>query len=437
MANSADTDMSSEEMGRMGVLSINQLQYMMPADLSVVISRTLTQQQMQSQTYAPSSLACCILNTGSSYVNGRQSYIVMDVKNLSKKRVFFGTSAQGNSAANLISRVTLTSRSGQSFERVENANVLSGITLMYNHDRGYRQDGPATAAGAVEDGDDLAWDPGTVQRFCIPLSLISPFFASTDQLLPSSLCSGMKIELQLAPAAEALVQVAAEEKGDTLDYAIVRCHVVTESYLLSDLVMRSLNNMSATSGLEVTSKSCYNNITVRSTSQINIDVSKSVSRALSFVYKERPSFQSAVRPVTTSFFESVHMDAKSFVSEFGSRIGALYLPQSSIRGENARITGPELYIQTLRSFGKNYQGSGVSAGVPFSKYLTGSAIVGQDLERSNILDLSGIPLSTSRLLNINASFGGTALPTEARIVDVFLYHVVLLRVFGSNLVVEI
>ena len=66
----------------------------------------------------------------------------------------------------------------------------------------------------------------------------------------------------------------------------------------------------------------------------------------------------------------------------------------------------------------------------------GSAVFAQTLERSSVMELSGIPLSNSRVLALQAKFGGTSANTAA-LSTFYLKYVTLIRVFSSNVTVEI
>ena len=430
---------SSSDMGRSGILSLNNLSYSMSPDLAVAVSRSVTSQFFQSQTYSPGSTAVVIMNTGSAYVNMQQSTLQLDVRNDSNAAAFFGPSKFGCSATNLINRITILSRSGQILERVERCNQYAAIKLMYGHDRGYRA-GPATAYGAADVAistptqDGLDWLPGETLRFCIPLGEFSSLCDTVGSLWPSQLASGLRIELVFESADNALVSNGTEVIPFKMDYAVVGCKIQAESYLLSDLVMRSLNEASARQGLEVVGVSVFNNQSSRASKILNIDVGKSCSRALTVCHRELPGFP-GVKATNVSSFETVKYTAISHPTEAQYRIGSLYYPQSSIRALNARTVASELFMQTARAFGKLHQTMGVSTGVGLRDFTNGSAVIAQDLERSSVLELSGVPLSNSRSLVLNLAY--TDAPAQATTVDLFLSYVTLIRVFGSNCTVEI
>jgi hypothetical protein len=423
---------SSYDLGKQGILSLNNLTYRMQPDLSVAVSRTTTSQFFQSTTYAPTRTMVSIWNTGSAFVNAAQSSLVLDVTNTSFVPVYFGPSVFGCSAANLINRVTISSRSGSILEKIDRASQLSAIRVLYEHDRGWREFGPGTAAGTSNTLAALDWQPNTTLRFCIPLGVISPLLGSIDTLLPAQLCSGLKFELVLSSAEEALVSGGAT---DVLSYEIANARFETESYMLSDIVLRSLNSTSASAGLEIVGTTAFNSISIRSTSALNLECGKSASRALAIMLKERQAYATGARPSNVSFFKAASLDAASYISEFQTRTGSLYYPQASIRGIGPRQTSPELYAQTLRSVSKWHQTMGVSAGVSESEFRQGSAAFGLDLERSNVQQLSGIPLSNSRVLTVNAQWSSA--PVGSTDIDLFLYYVTLIRVFGNSVIIEI
>ena len=372
----------AEDLGKAGVLALNQLSYQLPPDLSVAVSRSVTSQFFQTQAVAAGSSAVCIWNTGSSFVNPRQSFLILDVENKSRNTsgaqpvsAWFG--AHGGSAANLINSMTILSRSGVVLEKIDRSNQLASIKALYQHDDGWREYGPGSAMGMATT-NTLAWTGlpagtgtiGGIVRFVIPLSHISPMFDSIETLLPAQLCSGLRFEIQFESAKTALVCGVGT---DVPSYEIKQCRIQTESYLLSDLVMRSLSEQPASAGLEIVCKSAHNNFSSRASSSLTLDMGKSVSRALGFMMKERPS--PAGLTAELSRFAAASLDAVSYVEEFQARVGSLYFPQQSIRAGpgGARGSSPELYVTALRAFGKFYQGNNISAGVSEKEYRTGSA----------------------------------------------------------------
>jgi hypothetical protein len=378
------------------------------------------------------------LNTGSNFIDAADSFLSIDVVNTSSggatdalNAVWFG--ANGGSACNLFSRISITSRSGQSIERIDRANQLASIRCQYEHPVSWHERGPGTAAGIAKSLDDagtgLSWSAGATNkiRFCIPLPMLSVFFASCGQLLPSQLCSGLRLELTCSDAIEAL-----QTKASTVvpGYSIVAASLNLMSYQLSDICLRSLSEASASQGLEIVSKGCYSVVGQRSSTVLNLDISKSASRVLSAFYRERPA---TTTDSTKDSFASVPYDANYFVQEEIWRLGSLYFPSQSIRADTYRTSSPEIYCQALQCFG-TFTKDAPNNYVSEYDFRNGSGIIGVSTERSNVLSLAGQPSSNSRILSLTARFF-EATP-QTREFEAFMMYVQLVRCFSSNCTVE-
>ena len=97
------------------ILAVNSLIYQLQPDLSVAVSRTMVKQFPLAQKHTSRDTMIFTLNSGSAYLDFRDSYQSFDGKNISTGSAFFGTS--GGSACNFFNRLTISSRSGQIIER--------------------------------------------------------------------------------------------------------------------------------------------------------------------------------------------------------------------------------------------------------------------------------------------------------------------------------
>ena len=88
----------------------------------------------------------------------------------------------------------------------------------------------------------------------------------------------MRIDLQLATADRAFQKSTVDLSTAPLSYSITDCAVVTEAYQLSDLVLRNLNQISSSSGLEYLYKTWFSTSGKRSGTSINIESGKACSR---------------------------------------------------------------------------------------------------------------------------------------------------------------
>ena len=132
------------------------------------------------------------LNSGSAYIDFKDSYLSMDVTNISTggtsaSSAYFGTS--GGSACNFINRLTISSRSGQIIERIDRVNQLCAIRNNYEKSLEFTATTGSMMGLGVSDAD-LDWKTGETIRFVIPLGCLSTFFDTTEQLVPCQLASG-------------------------------------------------------------------------------------------------------------------------------------------------------------------------------------------------------------------------------------------------------
>jgi hypothetical protein len=467
---------------QIGILQLNNLTFKLEPDLAVVVQRNTQSSFFLSQSYSPGGTMTAVVNSGSAFVNLRQSVLILDVLNSSTGDVWFGN--HGGSAANFISRIQIIAKNGVVLERIDNANQLAACKVNHQFSKSWQVSVGSlcgilakNAMGNQQGG----WDTGTTMRFVIPLYLFSTLCDTMGSLCPAQLLSGARFEILLAPAASCLLGTAA---SDTLNYSITQCRLELESYLLTDSVMKVINQVAATQGLEVVAATCQNTQSNRLSSQVVVDVAKSCSRALNVLYKERMSPGAAA--VGNGMGDGALFDNVASASIYGTdasntftnlpkewqvRAGQLYFPQSSIRSvltNQVNQADVELYMQTLRSFQKLNPGSnGMYAGtdssltdfrgVVYEGAYAGPAVItagaqglagsdacfALDLQRSAILT-SGIPLSNSHQLSINYSATtrnavavGITSGTTNFLIDVFLTYQVCIRTFLSQCVLEV
>ena len=409
----SDMSMQEESAAREGLLSVNDLNYSLKPDLSVCVSSTSVSNFFQAQTYGPGQTAVVILNTGSSFVYGPNSSLVVEVTVTGGDTIAdFGD--YGGSCANIINRITILTRSGSVLERVDNSNVLSSVKIMYEKDINWlNSTGLIMGAGATVT---------QVGKFVIPMSILSGLFAS-EYLLPSALMSGLRIELVLDTFVNAFHAATAT------NYSVTAIKLETEVYQLTDSVMRTLNERAATDGLECVFPTYFNTQSTRNTNAINLESRRSCSRALSAFYKEMlvRTTPATNHPMATAPYGNTACSALQW------RCGSLYFPNSVISASTAVLNSAELYYQTLKGF-KDYNNKyNSNINSSYTTWLAGGVIQGVNLERSTIVDLSGIPLSNSRVLSLNATFSNNNTVTG----NLFLQYLTLARVFLSNVTVEV
>jgi hypothetical protein len=327
---------------------------------------------------------------------------------------------------------------------------------------------------------------GQQRKFVIPLSLISGIF-KFDKLLPSMFLSGLRVDILLEEAKKAAVLSSKDRaggtSGDAHNWSIQEPRIVLDSYQLTDSVQRVLNEEAAMRGLELVFRTWHTTQFPLTGTGRTIQMRKAVSRAISILALMYPKEPTVVK--NHDYFANMAWD----VTEAQLRIGSLYFPQQPIRGSTGESTSRECYYHMLRSasrlsgksasgityeqfLGPQVFGAGDEATPMPGTYLPKSTVYNSftaeqqvtaanivfrtddswakshattgvdltvpqnglwfDLERSNVQQLSGIPINNSRVAEINIKVQNP----EDRDVYVFLDYVRLLRVFLQNVEIE-
>jgi hypothetical protein len=157
---------------------------------------------------------------------------------------------------------------------------------------------------------------------------------------------------------------------------------------------------------------------------------RACSRALSAFYLEQAQITGFLTGERSTVASKAIDDGGPVSVQF--RAGSLYFPNTAIAATIPELCGPENFQMALQCFNKF--NTNISAAVTYPEYSSGgSLILGTTLERSTALDLTGIPLSNSRVLALNATFANA----DASTAYLFLEYVTLARVFISNCTVEV
>jgi hypothetical protein len=338
--------------------------------------------------------------------------------------------SENGSAASLIQRITIMTRSGVVLERIDGSHVLSAIKALYEHSIDWqlsvgqlmgRDSGRYDANGAV-----YYLATGSSYRFEIPMSILSGLFAY-ENLLPSALMSGLRIELTLNPGSQCLV--AMDTSGTpNYGYTISTPRIMCDSYMLTDSITRSLNESAASSGLEIVFKTYFTTVGSRAnTNTINVESRRACSRAMSAFYIELPT-RTAVNTANPLSTTAITSTAGPVQSQW--RAGSLYFPNSATSGTAPQVSA-ENFQNALQCFGK--YASPLNPAISFEDFRNKFSIMATTFERSTALDLAGIPLSNSRVLALNATFADVSSRTSY----LFLEYITLARVFISNCTVEV
>lgn len=398
-----------QTLAKKAVLTTNNLIYNLTPDTSAVVSRVYTTHQpVGADRYSASETAIILVNSGSSWLYGRDCYIELNVAVAAANATFLN-----GSAWNLIESIVISSRSGDEIERINNVNLFARhmVPLMASNDTMLST---YTASGFPADGTTATTiASGQNATFILPLSAVSGLF-SCKQLLPSFLCAGLRIEINFSTNRNAL----AASSGAVQPTFTAKPTLHTQAYTLTDAIAREMAQQAAAGGLTITFPTYWSTSTsTPSASTANILVQKSVSRALGVYHVIRSSTAAAVTAdnlVTSS----------ANVVESQSRLGSIYMPTKANKYTSENDAAKMHYAQLMASLGKMTEGSSVS----FKTYSDTSRVIGCSFERSAYTELSGVPTSNSRAIETQLGFADAA----TRSITTFLMYTKLIKVFLNN-----
>lgn len=344
------------------MITVNNLTYMMEPDLTVAVNATYKKHFFANATGQPGRSNICILNSGADYIDFRRSYLSFDFALTApegkQELVYYGLNLNNvptpldsllaeeiskgsntvsvgfgdGSAINLISRISVNSRSGDEICRVDNVAYVDHMLTNYCYGKEWKE----TVGSSIGMTKDLfLWEDVTVasqvkRRFHIPMYLLAGFF-NYEKLMPSMLCSGLRIQIDFSSVKEALTMSRdANTLNSNISYEITNLHIDAKSIQLTDSTQRLLNEMSASMGLDLV----YTDINTTSSpitstgGDQHIEVRQACSRALrawARVRDEQAQF---------SFLRDSYAADHWLCTSYQWRLGSLYFPQQPVKAYN-------------------------------------------------------------------------------------------------------
>lgn len=411
-----------------GILDFNSLQYEVYPDLSVVVDRTYKDSFFQKNEFKSGETAYCILNSGSDYIHARNSYLSFDVTGSHPTSFPVPNWNSCDSAYNLISSIRITDRAGNEIEYVIDADIIAAIRLKTETEPDYLETIGASLFGYNAGASPITDSAAT--RFVIPLRWISGLF-DYDQLLPAQLCSGLRIQIVFNSVAK--MARWGTDPGTTTEVTMSNCRIVLDSHKLTDSVTRQLNLRSANDGLEIQFRTWFTQQFTPSSSTVSLENRRAVSRAFC-AWLHHQDVGSGDSHENHWDVSSVTTGAWNF-TEWQWRAGNLYFPQQPVKGTAAESkveTMQRLYSKTGKLDTPVRTGGVLPANYSTSYGNDSFALIPVDLERSTVLDVSGLPLNNSRVLAFNGTFGSST----SRRCRVLMQYLKIARVFMDNTELE-
>ncbi len=377
--------MSSDE----AVLFNNNLTFTLPVPSSVAVNKTKKRAYFQNRTYASGQTMVCTLNSGSSFIDLKNSNLIVKVKVTSTNVNAFGVTFGEGSCANMIENIRINHRSGSQFTNTQKLNafrVLDDVncesenwfntvgTLM-----GYKQ-----PAGAISSSNPefLA---------VIPLKKVHPFFdPEGGVMLPPQMASGLRIEIDLATLGNIVRDSGLVNTDVPTDYSIEDIYFDLESVELMDSAQAAINTNAQKKSLEYLFKDVFTSRSSNpaNSSAINVDVNKSVS------YAEK------VMAIIQTNGNQNNVSADSYVTPYLAGNWWVQLGSNQYPSNQKIDNEKSAYVNNLSCYRKlsGKCGERGESELTLAKYSTNYGTYAASLELDTSLALSGMPVTSSRTL---------------------------------------
>jgi hypothetical protein len=270
-----------------------------------------------------------------------------------------------------------------------------------------------------------------IHTFAIPLSLISGFFRPTvkGMKIPAGLMSGMRIEFILNRNPQRALRYTGGA-GRGLTYTINTPELLFSCMDLNDPTQAVLMRNSAETGLEYTFPSYFSHPFTGSHIQINEQVKKSVSQCTKVfcaVYDV-----SGVNNVMDESKDGYLSTSALALGNYQYRVGANYYPTKAVDS-----IAEALYI-AHSTFDKcrDLMTNPCKIGLPeYRNY--GAFILGHPLETDDRLNLSGIPLNNSSVLEFRAEIKNHPTVPVVRSYELIIEFISVTRTFVNKTTLKI
>lgn len=417
------------------LIQINQLSYKLPPQISIASKCTHVINYSQQASYT-TGLVVFDCQTGSQFIDPQASYLRF-VVNPNDSTHCFGS----GSACNLITRVVVATSSGKELSRVEDFNLLAKITDVYNNSVDWRTTlgiSQGYPQGQIEASKYADAIPSTGRLFIIPFQTLMPCMSPHGaKLVPPNIMSGLRIEITLADPNDAFCSVDQKAPATLTGYTVNSVELHMKAYELADAFQRKIQEMSV-NGLNYLYKEHFHNIvSPGANSNINFDIKKACSKALTARILTRDS------AILSAVGRDRMASAPFNYIKYQAHIGSDYFPNAPMQlpGQPTIDNINETYYYTMYAQDKleKWNPGGVSPKTYLGRTLDGTlndvysnGIIAFNFNKSNVSDMSGYTVSNSRAVLIDLQQSDTVV--NARI-DVFLTFLRLAKVYQSNCVV--
>lgn len=429
MSSSPDMNVSMNGGLAESLLQVNQLSYRLPPQISIASKCTHVINYPQQSSYNQGQTMIFDCQTGSQFVDPAASYLRFVVKPADSLHGF-----GSGSAANIFSRIVVRTASGKELSRVEDARLIIKMLEVYNYSNDWKNtvgvaQGYSQVSGVVTTYCDAV--PSTGKVFVLPIQCLMPCMNPHGaKLVPPNLMSGLRIEMALSSPNDAFCSVSQSAALTLASYTVEQAELHLKVHELADAFQRKIQEMSQ-SGLNYLYKEHFHNIvSPGANSNINFDVKKACSKALTARILVRPSVIAAGRDTLAS--------AVYNFTAIQSHIGSDYFPNQKLQVDGTPTLNNinESYYYSLYAQDKLEQWSPTSVSpaqfLGVTNYLDyNNGVICFNYNKSNVSDLAGYTTSNSRALLVDLQ---QASAVDVRL-DVYLTYLRLCKIYLSNTIV--
>jgi len=388
--------MSSDEM----ILFNNGLNYTLPVPSSVAVNKTKKRSYFQNRSYKSGETMVATLNTGSSFIDLTNSNLVVKVKVTSTNPGAFSCGFGSGSAMNVVENVRIYHRSGTQYTNTQKMNMYRVQEDLVCESENWFDTVGTNMGYNVGAGKFTSTAPE--HDFVIPLKKLHPFFdpcGGDDIMGPPQMYASLRVELDQATLAQIFYNGPANVDNAT-DFEIVDIYFDLECVDLMDSAQASINTNAQKKALEYLYRDVFTSRTAspNATSVVNVDINKSVSYASRVVASINDNNRQ----------NSLAADAFAIPYKQGSwwyQLGSNQYPS------NQKIDAKAVaYQQVLTTYNKLKGKCGESG----ETYLTPvvhalvNGLYAASLELNTSLELSGMPVTSSRTLRFELTLDNAA-----------------------------
>ena len=422
------------------ILALNNMSNLRSSPMTPMMSRTQVRSRPEggvAAVFQPGDQIVINLQNKTDYVDTLQSFLKFKVRTVV-------TDGRPSAVAWMSSALALFSESqvGQKNNLLDHSRFLNQynyhqLNLMSKNQKEVNYNSMFLANSAETPNEiDQARKRGAIKHdvyteVMIPLKFLSGIFDNTN-LMPPHLARGLRIELTCESVARALTTV---DDFDNLSssYEITDVSILSDTFKIADVILEHINS-------EYTNKKtgliyeyyAYN--AARSTTNgdtINIEFNKPSSQTINAMVCASASAISQDHR-TDSFKSAVLLDTVK--SQF--QIGAHYLPVAMTEGVVEHYNQYMYYANMVRGNKEmaveftRFKGI-ADVGVDIDDWKYGAGVYAMTLQRSNILEVSGVPLNDQAALYFYAENVSPNCDTY-----IFVKHMRRVMIFPNRLILD-